>query len=297
MPISSVRPRQKPASCASTHKATGRFVSSHSDSASSRVIAARSCRTCDGGGNSALSSSSGPWLRRTLVHLLEGDSKSRYVSIGAPPAGGVNGRTVHVRLRARRRRTLSQNVNFLGSYIRQRLCFRAFVNASCVPLVAPILLPFGTEAALVARARQAMAGRAAFLPAVVAAVLLSAIVSSADVEAVRTPGAAQVVEGNARVHPRARADRNWTGASGSSRLRAYGPSAACTVRARVAARALTSLPPAAGVTPGPLAGRVSGRPVSAPRPRPRGLQTPRSWARSWTSPLTRSEPDPIAPLR
>src|SRR5262249_15007123 len=65
-------------------------------------------------------------------------------------------------------------------------------------------------------------------PATVAAVLLAAIVGRADVETLGAPGAAQVVEGKRRVHPRRRADGNWTGASGSARLRAYGPSAACT---------------------------------------------------------------------
>ena len=100
--------------------------------------------------------------------------------------------------------------------------------ASGVPLLAPVLSPVGAEAALVARTGQAVAGRAALPTAAVAAVVLSAIVPSAYEEARRAPGAAQVVEKNAGVHPQVRVDRNWTGASGSARVRAYGPSAACT---------------------------------------------------------------------
>ena len=126
-----------------------------------------------------------------------------------------------------------------------------------------------------------MAGQAGLQPAVVAAVLLAPVVPRTNVEARRAPRAAQVVEGNARVHPRSRVDRNWTGASGSSKLQAYGPSAACTVRVRVAARALTSLPPTVGVTPGPRSGRVSGPPLSWwpswPSTRP---STTAFWARS-----------------
>ena len=122
-----------------------------------------------------------------------------------------------------------------------------------------------------------MAGQAGLQPAVVAAVLLAPVVPRTNVEARRAPRAAQVVEGNARVHPRSRVDRNWTGASGSSKLQAYGPSAACTVRVRVAARALTSLPPTVGVTPGPRSGRVSGPPLpGGPRGRRRVHPRPRS---------------------
>src|SRR5262249_19654879 len=131
-----------------------------------------------------------------------------------------------------------------------------FTGAMFVPLIATVLPAFGAKASLVPGARQTVTGRAARPAAAITAVLLAAIVSATDEEPSGAPAALQGVEGNP-VHSRRRVDGNWTGASGSARLRAYGPFAARTVRVRVAARARTPSPSSVGLTPSAAAGRVS----------------------------------------
>jgi hypothetical protein len=154
-----------------------------------------------------------------------------YVSIRSPLAGDrhlVNGGDW-----AAGRRALSRNGNFFSTCISHSLGFRGLVHRvgyrglrdPPFPLMlSAVLPPIIAEAALVASAREPMAGCLGLSAAVHTTVLLPAEVPSADMERPRAPAADQLVEKNG-VHPAARMDRNWTTASGSARLRAYGPSA------------------------------------------------------------------------
>src|SRR5262249_10720708 len=122
-PISSVRPRQKLACSASTDNTTGRVVSSHSAKPSRKVIAARSGRTCDGGGKMDRSNSSGPCVKSTRVHFADGDSTSLYDSIGSPLAGGYEHVVDAHRLTAERG-AFSAKCNFSATFIRYSPFFR-----------------------------------------------------------------------------------------------------------------------------------------------------------------------------
>ena len=129
----------------------------------------------------------------------------------------------------RRWRAFSPISNYLRSYIRYRFCFRTFARHASTSLLASVSLALIAEAALVPRACDTMNRGASSYAAVLAAILLSPVVASADHELPRAPCACQFVRFNARVHP-ARCGRTakWTSASGSVRLPAYGPSAVCT---------------------------------------------------------------------
>jgi hypothetical protein len=86
--------------------------------------------------------------------------------------------------------------------------------------VSPAVL---TEAAMMASAGRSMDGALCCPTTGVPAILLPVVVAAAEVEGLGAQQAAQLVEGDALVHPPSRMDRNWTGATESVRLRGYGP--------------------------------------------------------------------------
>jgi hypothetical protein len=184
MPSASVRPRQKLASRASTDNATGIVVSNHRDKPSSRVAAARSCRTCEGGGKIARSSSSGPWVIRTRVHFVVGDKITLYESIELPLIIDGSGWAIHLHTR-RRRRVFSMKRNFLATYIRQGQDF-SVLGRIAAPLLA-VVSALVAKASLVACAGRAMVGGVPVLPAVLAAVLVPPVIWSADEERAQAP--------------------------------------------------------------------------------------------------------------
>jgi len=185
MPSALVRPRQKLASRASTDNATGSIVSNHKDKPSSKVAAARSCRTCEGGGKIARNSSSGPWVTRMRVHFVVGDKITLYASIKLPFI--VDGAGWAIILHTRRRRSVfSTKRNFLATCIRQGHDFSILGRATASPLAA-VVSALVAKASLVARAGRAMVGGVAVLPTGLAAVLVPAVVRPADEERRQAP--------------------------------------------------------------------------------------------------------------
>jgi hypothetical protein len=96
-----------------------------------------------------------------------------------------------------RRGAFSTQRNFLATYIRQRQCFGLLRGA--VALRPAVLLTVVAEAPLVTSARRAMAGRASVVATVIAAVVVAAIIPSADEERHDAPQATQLVNGNVGV--------------------------------------------------------------------------------------------------
>jgi hypothetical protein len=135
-----------------------------------------------------------------------------YESIGSPLAGGHE-HVLDERGRTARRRAFSPKINFSSTCIRYSHCFRTFARPPSALLLAAVPLPARAEAAVVPSAGLAMARRLGHLAALVRAVVLPVVVGAADVERVPAPEAAQLVEGDAAVHPAMRTDRNWTRAS------------------------------------------------------------------------------------
>jgi hypothetical protein len=103
--------------------------------------------------------------------------------------------------------------------MRDSALFRSLGSSTiCALQLSPVTPPGFSQAPVVPSARlPAPCGprlRAAQLPAV----LLTAIVTTADVERPQAPQARQLVRGGARVHPTARMNKNWTATSGSATL-------------------------------------------------------------------------------
>jgi hypothetical protein len=171
---------------------TGSFLTSRPGSflasveePSSKVAAARAWRTCEGGGKTARNNSSGPWVTRMRVHFVVGDRITLYESIELPLIVDGSGwaSLLHTR---RRRRAFSTDRNFLATYIRQGYGFSILGRANASPLTAvmPALI---AKASLVARAGHAMVGCVSALPTRLAAVLVAAVVRTADDERHQAP--------------------------------------------------------------------------------------------------------------
>ena len=130
-------------------------------------------------------------------------------------------RALYERGRACRQGPFSRRGKFSSTCIRYSPRFRPLTG----PLVTSILSSLLSEAALVARARDAVTRHTRSPPALVAAVLMPAVIAATDEEHRPAPSAHDLVPGGARFHPSsARMERNWIRMSESPRLCAYRPS-------------------------------------------------------------------------
>src|SRR5689334_20907660 len=205
-PISSVRPRQNPASFASTDNTTWSFASNHSARPSRNVVVARSCRSCEDG-KTARSSSSEPSVTSTRVLVADGTITTWYL-ICVRVAVGLGG-AHRERDRVGRRDPFSTWRNFLATHIRHRSCFRPLPRHQCPLLLGVVLSAF--LAPLMPGIREAAQSGLPEGATDARAVALAAVVRATDAESLPAVAAGQR-EDNELVHP-SRTAENWTATS------------------------------------------------------------------------------------
>src|SRR5690348_16041117 len=214
-PSSSVRPRQNPASFASTDNTTWSFASNHSARLSRNVVVARSCRSCEGDGKTARSSSSEPSVTSTRVLVADGTIATWYLICLRVAVGRE--RAHRERDRVGRREPFSTWRNFLATHIRHRLCFSPLPRHRC-PLLLGVVLS-AILAPLMLGIREAAPGGPLELATDVLAVALTAVVRATDDEGPPAIPAGQR-EDDEVDHP-SRTGENWTSTSETTTVPAY----------------------------------------------------------------------------
>src|SRR6185436_3768404 len=194
---------------------TWSFAFSHSANPSRNVIVARSYCCAEGDGRIARINSSGPNVINTRVRAADGIRITVYVICIRSAVDLERARREHRRVVGRGPSGTWRN--FLASHIRHRLCFHLLPRHR-----GPLMLGM-IAAALVAPLmpgiRQAPDRTLRELATLVAAVLLSTVVATTDVERPGAVAAAQL-EDVQRVHP-SRMAKNWTSTSETTTVPAY----------------------------------------------------------------------------